>query len=341
MSGVASRVPKATILAVDDEPQLLKIMAWDLTALGFRVVTASDPSIALAMLEVRNFDGVVADLRLPMPGGRVFAASAAVTAPHTPVLVITGEDSLRSIQDMLGNVPVDGLVPKPYTPAVLARAIERALLQRRSAGILAESEARLIADGLVRGLALRDIETENHSRRVSAWARLLGAQLGLAGDDLLQCELGALLHDVGKIGVPDAILHKPAKLTEQEWVEMRKHPGYGREMVAGIPRLKGASHVVYCHHERWEGGGYPRGLKGDRIPIGARIFAVVDTYDAMTSDRVYRKGLPHETAVEEIRRLAGIQYDPQVVGAFLAMDQREWQAVRRRFKDDPIETVAA
>lgn len=334
-------ISRATILVVDHDLQLLNAMARDLRHLHFKPVTASDPSIALAMLEVRHFDAVLTDLNLPMPGGGVFASYAACTAKDTPVIVITGEDSMRQIREMLKGSWISSIVSKPYNRKELGEVIVQSLVHRRIDYENNESETRLIADGLVRALALRDIETENHSRRVSAWTRIIGQKISLSSCELLHCELGALLHDVGKIGVPDAILNKPAKLTEAEWVEMRKHPGYGREMLTGITQLTEESDIVYCHHERWDGAGYPRGLNKEEIPIGARIFAIVDTYDAMTSDRVYRKGLPHETAVEEIQRLSGKQYDPELVKTFLALDEEQWQDVRAKFEDPPIDTKAA
>jgi len=335
-----NRLTRGFVLIVDDEAAILRAFSAIIRRLGFTAVTASEPAIGLALIEVRRFDAVLSDLHIYMPDGRAFAAAAATAAPTTPIVVATGEESLREVYRRLGGVAVDAILSKPVDPATLARYLERAIDHGRISSQDTDSEARVIADGLVRALALRDIETENHSRRVAAWARMLGKAIGLTGNVLVQCELGALLHDVGKIGVPDRILRKPAKLDDAEWTIMRKHPLYGKEMVAGIAQLAGASEVVYGHHERWDGAGYPRGLAGEAIPVGARIFAVVDSYDAMTSDRCYRKGMPHEVAIEEIRRLAGSQYDPSIVATFLAIDQREWRAVREIFTDQ-VDSEAA
>lgn len=334
-------IPRATVLVVDDDIPLLQTIARDLRRLRFQPVPASDPSIALAMLEVRRFDAILADLYLPMPNRCVFAAEAVKCAPETPLIVITGEDSMRKIREMLNGAWIAAVVTKPYNYRELGEIIVQALVHRRIDDSQNESENRRIADGLVRALALRDIETENHSRRVSVWTRILAMASCLEGSELLNCELGALLHDVGKIGVPDAILRKPGKLDEAEWVEMRKHPGYGRDMLAGIVQLADASEIVFSHHESWDGKGYPQGLKGRDIPIGARIFAIVDTYDAMTSDRVYRKGLSHEVAREEITRLAGRQYDPDLVKIFLSIDEGHWKDVRVKFEDPPLANIAA
>lgn len=326
---------RANILVVDEDPTFLGAITKDLNALGYQAVPASDPSIALAMLEVRRFLAVLCDVSLHLPSGEPFATAAAAIALDTPIVIVTREDSLRRIRDLLKGVSIDNIVPKPYMREELQAAVERATVRSRFHDVNVENETRVIADGLVRALALRDIETENHSRRVSAWTRLLAKSLGVKRTDLLQYELGALLHDVGKIGVPDAILRKPDKLTEAEWVEIRKHPDYGREMLVGIAQLQVASEIVYSHHERWDGKGYPRGLKSEQVHLGARIFAIADTYDAMTSDRPYRKALSHETAVQELKTLANQQYDPHVVEVFLAIDTQKWRAAIEKFEEPP------
>lgn len=141
-------------------------------------------------------------------------------------------------------------------------------------------------------------------------------------EELTYIRWGALLHDIGKLGIPDSILLKPGRLTEEEWEEMKRHPEYAHEMLSGIEFLRPALEIPYCHHERWDGKGYPRGLKGEEIPLAARIFAVVDAWDAMRSDRPYRGALTREEALEEIRKGAGIQFDPRVVEAFLELSRR-------------------
>ena len=164
----------------------------------------------------------------------------------------------------------------------------------------------------------RDQVTDGHSRRVAAFSVAVARELNLTGDYLLDVERAGILHDIGKLAVPDAILSKPGPLTPEEWQEMRRHPTVGYQLVRGVPFLSRAAEIVYSHHERFDGAGYPRSLKGEEIPLGARIFAVVDTYDAITSDRPYRLARSHEYALEEIRRHAGTQFDPTVVAAFLA-----------------------
>jgi putative nucleotidyltransferase with HDIG domain len=172
---------------------------------------------------------------------------------------------------------------------------------------------------LTSALDFRDNETGGHSHRVVAYMELLLAQMNIHGPELATLRRGALLHDVGKIGVPDSILSKPTALGEAEWAVMKRHPELGARIIAGIPFLEDVARIVRHHHERWDGMGYPDGLKGDRIPLGARIFAVGDSFDAMTSDRPYRRGLLIDAAREEIRRCGGAQFDPAVVTAFLSI----------------------
>ncbi|UUZ84264.1 HD-GYP domain-containing protein [Paenibacillus sp. P26] len=174
----------------------------------------------------------------------------------------------------------------------------------------------------------RDNETQGHSFRVTSYAIRLGMELGLSGQELGSLARGAPLHDVGKIGVPDAILLKPDKLTAEEWEVMRRHVEIGYQMLSHITFLESSLEVVKHHHERWDGKGYPSQLKEREIPLFARIFAVCDTYDAITSDRPYRKGRSCEEAREEIRKCAGTQFCPEVTEAFLRIDPEEWQAIR-------------
>ncbi len=168
-------------------------------------------------------------------------------------------------------------------------------------------------EGWSRALDLRDKETEGHTQRVSDMAVRLALAFGMAEDELAQFHRGALLHDIGKMGVPDGILLKPGPLTDEEWAVMKKHPTFAHQMLSPIQFLHSALDIPYCHHEKWDGTGYPRGLAGERIPLAARIFAVVDVFDALTSDRPYRAAWPEDKVREHIRSLAGTHFDPQVV----------------------------
>ncbi len=174
-------------------------------------------------------------------------------------------------------------------------------------------------EGWSAALDLRDKETEGHTQRVTNLTMQLAEQMGLKDKELMQIRRGALLHDIGKMGVPDRILLKPDTLTDEEWEIMRRHPAYAYELLSRIEYLRPALGIPYCHHEKWNGTGYPQGLKGEEIPLDARIFAVVDVYDAITSDRPYRPAWTKERALKYLRALSGIDFDPQVVEAFLKM----------------------
>ncbi|MEW6718585.1 MAG: HD domain-containing phosphohydrolase [Chloroflexota bacterium] len=174
-------------------------------------------------------------------------------------------------------------------------------------------------DGWAHAMELRDMEVEDHSQRVTEMTMRLARAMGLEGEALVHIRRGALLHDMGKLGVPDTILLKPGELTDEEWNIMRQHPQFAFDMLSPIKYLRPALDIPYGHHERWDGSGYPRGLKGEQIPLAARIFAVVDVFDALTSARPYREAWSREEAIEYIREQAGKLFDPQVVEAFLAM----------------------
>lgn len=185
-------------------------------------------------------------------------------------------------------------------------------------------------EALVAALDARDRETYGHSTRVAKLTMLLAKQMGVAegSPEWVTIERGALLHDVGKIGVPDAILRKPGKLTDEEWIEMRRHARIGYEVLKDVPFLAGAAEIVAAHHEAWDGSGYPNGLAGEAIPLGARIFMVADAFDAMATDRPYRRARPYEDCLREIVRCSGTQFDPAVVDALLSIFP-EWVAVHR------------
>lgn len=200
-----------------------------------------------------------------------------------------------------------------------AIAVDNALLtesmQRSNTELVLAYDATI--EGWSRALDLRDEETEGHTQRVTEFTERLAQAKGLNDADLVHIRRGALLHDIGKMGVPDKILLKPDKLNEEEWVIMRKHPDIAFGLLAPITYLRPALDIPYCHHEKWDGTGYPRGLKGRRIPLAARLFAVVDVWDALLSDRPYRAGWPEEKVLEHIRSLSGTHFDPEAVDLFL------------------------
>ena len=197
---------------------------------------------------------------------------------------------------------------------------------RESAGeVLRAYEATL--EGWIRALDLRDRETEGHSRRVVGLTERLAEELGVCGEKLVHIRRGALLHDVGKMALPDSVLLKPGDLTEEEQAVMRRHPEHAWEMLKGVDFLRPALDIPYAHHERWDGTGYPRGLSGAGIPLAARLFAVVDVWDALRYDRAYRAGWPAERVKDHLRDGAGTQFDPTVVPAFLRILERDGEPV--------------
>lgn len=203
-----------------------------------------------------------------------------------------------------------------------------------------EVSYRMTLKALAQALETRDFETHGHSERVVTFSLRLGYELGLDKEALRDLELGALLHDIGKIGVPDAVLRKPAKLNEEDWNKMKLHPLHGQKILRNIPFLEGAARIVSQHHEKWDGSGYPVGLRGEDIDIGARIFAVVDAFDAIISDRVYRRGCSYEEAVSELNRCAGTQFDPMIVEAFKNIPKEDWEILRQRSLKDKRENYS-
>lgn len=198
---------------------------------------------------------------------------------------------------------------------------------RNAEEILRAYEATL--EGWIRALDLRDGETEGHSRRVVGLTVRLAEDFGVCGEMLVHIRRGALLHDVGKMALPDSVLRKPGELDEEEQALMRRHPEHAWQMLGGVDFLRPALDIPYCHHERWDGTGYPRGLRGEEIPLAARLFSVVDVWDALRYDRTYRAGWPAAKVKEHLLEGAGTQFDPAVVPAFLRILERDGEPVYR------------
>jgi putative nucleotidyltransferase with HDIG domain len=229
-------------------------------------------------------------------------------------------DSLKELDERWAGSEVEELRASFYD---LMRTVEESLRDRERSYVEA-------IGAVVAAIDARDHETTGHSFRVAHYALALARSLEMEAEELRAIEWGALLHDVGKIAVPDAILRKTGRLTEDEWHVMRQHPSWGFEMLADVKFLEPALAIVYSHHERWDGGGYPRGLRTEEIPLVARIFGVVDTYDSITSDRPYRRARGHAEAITELCRVAGTQLDPDVVEAFIRLPEVEIRRLRER-----------
>jgi len=352
------------ILVVDDDPAVRDVLAEGLKDSGYECETASDGNEALLKLQSNGFELVVSDIDMPQMDGMRLLQEIKKVRPDTEIVMLTGVlDVETAIQSM--RLGANDYLTKPFNLAEVRITVERALEKRRLIRENREYQRTLetrvqertaelsrknrevedlfqklnvsyqtTLEALATALDTRDSETMGHSLRVAAYTVRVAQEMGVAGPQLTDIYRGALLHDVGKIGVPDAILRKPGKLTQEEWVEMRKHPEIGYRILQGINFLEEARLVVLSHQERYDGKGYPRNLSGQEIPLGARIFSVVDTLDAMTSDRCYRKALSFDTAREEIIRYRGTQFDPEVVDAFLKIPESEWQSIHQRVLEE-------
>ena len=338
------------ILIVDDEEKVRSILLNHLENEGSDCVTAPDAFDALKKIKNQRFSLVISDVMMPGMSGIELLRLVKKQDPETAFIMITGLLDINTAVDSL-RIGAFDFITKPFELLAVRRSVDRALERRRLEiqnrrrqedlerkvqertfelnGALCDVEEsyKITLEALVMALDAREHETSAHSQRVREYTLTLARNFGLNHEELVQLGRGALLHDVGKIGVKDSILLKPGKLTDAEWVEMRKHPQIGYEILRNIAFLSAAAEIVLCHQERWDGNGYPNGLAGTDIPLGARIFAVVDTLDAMTSDRPYRKALSFDVALREIRTGAGTQFDPQVAKAFLAIPKDAWLAI--------------
>jgi len=341
----------ARLLIVDDEPEI-RAMLCRLLGESYTCESAASAEDALSRLREKEFDLVLSDIQMDGMSGLELLPQLRALAPDTQVIMISGMNAIESPIEAMRAGAYDYIM-KPFDLLHVEASVERALehktllatkrhyenyledLVRQRTGELEsalnslEVAYRTTLKALTSALETRDRETHGHSERVVRFSLRLGQELNLNEDELRSLEFGALLHDIGKIGVPDAILRKPSNLTDAEWKEMREHPLHGQRILSGIEFLKGAARVVGQHHEKWDGSGYPLGLRGAEIDLNARIFAVADAFDAMTNDRIYRDALSYETAVAELDEHAGRQFDPHVVEAFRRISRREWDKIQR------------
>ncbi|MGI8782514.1 MAG: HD-GYP domain-containing protein [Acidobacteriota bacterium] len=341
------------ILVVDDEPAIRESLAEFLTGEGYECEVAATGFEALIKLNSRPMALVIADIRMPDLDGLKLLDNLAQNNPEIAVMMITGVADLQTAVETMKKGAVD-YITKPFTLDRVLESVHGAMRQSRQRSenkriaqnlgtVLSKKSVALSSalrdldehrdmtlELLVKALDAREHETHNHSVRVQAYTLRLAQQFDFDEARIVDLARGALLHDIGKIGVSDAILLKPGKLTLEEKAEIFKHPLIGYEMFQGVRFLDKAARMVLYHHERFDGAGYPEGLKGEEIPLESRMFAVLDTYDAMTSDRPYRKKLPVEVAREEIRRVSGSQLDPAVVEEFFKVPQQDWDEIGRR-----------
>ncbi len=342
---------KTKVLIVDDEPAVGTFLREALRTRDFECESCTSAEEALQRLASPEFDVVVSDLRMPDLSGLDLLRRIRPTRPFLVFLMATGVNDVQQATEAMKEGCDDYLV-KPFRVDDVAQSLRRALgkkgLERELAHhreVLEETVdqrtrqwqaamRRVVItydetlEALGGALDLRDDETAGHSQRVMRTSVEIACRLGCLPEQVTTIARGAFLHDIGKIGIPDAILRKPGKLNEEEMEIMRSHVRIGYELVSRVAFLSGAAEIVLTHHEHYDGTGYPQGLIGEEIPLGARIFAVADTLDAMTSDRPYRRALSYHAAREEITREAGKQFDPRVVETFQRISDQTLEEIR-------------
>lgn len=324
------------ILVIDDEPEIVAFIRELLSNRGYDVVGLSDSREAALRVDSFRPDVCISDFRMPYVSGSDLLEMIKKKDPHAEVIFLTAQDETSLAVDLMKRGAIDYLL-KPVELSQLLLSVGRALEHRQL--VLENDNYRLhleqlvlekthalndalaslnyvhsaTLDALSMALDFRDQSTSGHSRRVADLTAGAARAIGIKDNALVQVEHGALLHDIGKLKIPDSILWKPSSLNDAEWETMRRHPEYGYEFLSNVEFLKGAAEIVYSHHEKFDGTGYPRKLRGEQIPLGARIFAVVDSVDAMIYKRPYNEPISFQRASEEIRRCTGSQFDPSVV----------------------------
>ena len=345
------------ILIVDDEPGILSLLHSQLSR-QYECKSAASALEALEYLKEETYDLVLSDIVMPGMSGLELLQEISILSRETVVVLISGNLTIHSAIEALRRGAFD-YITKPFDQEDVEASVRRALGHRAllkwnrlyrhhleemvsaRTNELSEANVNLNATferlhvnyratllALAAALEARDAETRGHSERVVAYCTRLGKHLGLTGRELITLEQGALLHDIGKIGVRDAILLKRGSLTDEELKHMRRHVEFGTRILSGIEFLRDASQILAQHHERYDGGGYPNGIFGHSICLGARIFAVADAVDAITSDRPYRQAGSFDQAAEELTRGSGSHFDPVIVQAFIEIPLDTWRETR-------------
>jgi response regulator RpfG family c-di-GMP phosphodiesterase len=343
--------PQFRVLAVDDDPAICGLLTTKLNLSGFVSQSCTSGEEALQLLSKETFDAIISDLNMPGISGLELLEATRRLAPHTAFLMATGvSDVAVGITAM--KLGAADYILKPFQMEAVLISLRRALEMKRMEAELEEYHQRLESmveqrtkqlkaamrrieltydetlEALAAALDLRDNETAGHSRRVTLYSLEMAKALNFSSDQLKQLQRGAYLHDLGKIGIPDSILRKPGKLTPEETAVMQTHVRIGYDLLSQVAFLSSAAQIVLTHQETYDGTGYPQGLAGEEIPLGARTFAIADTLDAMLSDRPYRQGRPYSVARAEIVRESGRQFDPQVVAVFLSISEETWGKIR-------------
>lgn len=348
---------RSVILIVDDEPDGRELLKTPLLFQGYHVVLACNGQEALDKVTQCMPDLILLDVMMPGMDGfevcRQIRKNPLVS--EIPIVMTTALNDRNSRLEGI-NSGADDFIPKPFDLTELMARVQTITRLNRYRHLM-EERAKVVAqiqyardtlaqaydqtlEGWIKALDMRDKETENHSKRVTEQTIQLVKAMGIEDEEELEhIRRGALLHDVGKMAIPDHILHKKGALTDEEMAIMQKHPEYAYEWLSSIAYLRPALDIPYCHHEKWDGTGYPRGLKGTEIPLAARIFAVIDVWDALSHDRPYHKAWSQEESRAYIRSMSGIHFDPDIVEVFLALQEKNSLARTGQAEHDTDSTL--
>jgi putative two-component system response regulator len=330
-----SRPTSGTIVVIEDDEGNRTLLTRILESEGFAVLASGDGEAGLALIETANPDLVVLDIGLPGLDGfeltrRLRLDPGFVTLP---ILLLTGRSGPSDVVTGL-EAGADDFITKPFSREELVARIRSALRLRRA--LVGMEAAHAVVTALANAVEAKDVQTEHHCERLALLAGRLGTRIGLEPAELDAVTYGALLHDVGKIGVPDHILTKQGPLTEDEWTLVRRHPEIGERICAPLRAFAAFGPIIRHHHERWDGAGYPGMLRGEAIPIGARIVGLVDAFDAITHDRPYRDARTLDHALEAMAKEAGHQFDPDLTRIFAD----ELGRMAGQIEDAPVDAFA-
>jgi len=337
-----------SILIVDDEQLIREMLSSALSQEGFKCHEAANVDEAFSVLDKKRIDLVISDIMMPGRSGVELLKDLKQIDHDIAVLMITGLTDTNTAMECI-RLGADDYIAKPFSINRVVLTVKN-LIERRCLALekksyqiglefkvqeKTEQVRRTMLElqnayndtltALVKALDAREKEVGSHSERVMNYSTFLASKMGITGTELEHLAKGALLHDIGKIGISDNILLKPGKLDPAEWLEMYRHPQVGYDILSEINFLKAPAEMILSHHERFDGTGYPRKLKGKQVPIGARIFVLIDTLDAMTTDRPYRKALPFESVIKEVGRCRGTQFDPEIADLFLSIPRKQWE----------------
>jgi putative nucleotidyltransferase with HDIG domain len=339
------------ILVVDDEEAIREVVSTMLESKGYRCTAVQNGRFAQEQVKRLTPDLVLSDMIMPEMDGIKFLEWMRQYDPEVPVIMVTAIHDISTALEAIRRGAYDYIL-KPFEKDQLFLGVGRALQHRRLIienrsyqsnleQLVEERTAQLTSaieqlersyddtlEALGSALDLKDAETEGHCQRVTAFCISIAREMPVPGPYLAILARAAFLHDIGKMAIPDSILRKPGPLDDAEKKKMREHCQIGYDMLTRIPFLRDAAEIVLAHQEFYDGSGYPRGLKGDQIPLGARIFTIADSLDAMISDRPYRRALPMSHAREEIQRCSGSQFDPKVVEVFMSIPEQHWLELR-------------